>query len=48
MARGEVRAIRRAMRDREGELRDAALERLRHAMRRAAARLERERREAMA
>lgn len=44
MNRGEVRAIRRAMREREGELREVALGRLRHAMRRAAARLERERR----
>lgn len=43
MARGEVRAIRRAMRQREGELREVALERMRHAMRRAAARIERER-----
>lgn len=43
MARGEVRAIRRAMRSREGELREVALERMRHAMRRAAAQVERER-----
>lgn len=42
--RGEVRAIRAAMRERQGELRDVALERLRHAMRRAAAKLEREER----
>lgn len=48
MNRGAVRALRRAMREREGELREIALERMRHAMRRAAARLERERREALA
>jgi hypothetical protein len=37
MARGEIRAIRRAMREREGVLRDIPIERLRHMMRREAA-----------
>ncbi|WLJ71175.1 hypothetical protein [Sphingomonas phage Carli] len=39
--------IRAAMRQREGELREIPLERMRHAMRRAAARLERDKREAL-
>lgn len=37
-----LRPIRNAMRDRQGELREVPIERLRHAMRREAARQERE------
>ena len=48
MADAEARAIRRAMRRKEGELRDVALERMRHAARRLASLAERERRERFA
>lgn len=48
MNAGAVRSIRAAMRDRQGELRDVALERMRHAMRRAAAAVERDKREGWA
>lgn len=44
----EVRALRRTMREREGELRAVPMERIRHTMRRVAARVERDRREARA
>ncbi len=48
MAATEARAIRRAMRDKQGELRDIALERMRHAARRLAMLAERERRKRFA
>lgn len=41
-----ARALRQSIRERQGELRDATNERVRHAMRRELAALERERREA--
>lgn len=44
----EVRAIRRAIREREGELRDDACERLRHAARRYAMAASKARRGALA
>jgi hypothetical protein len=44
----EVTALRRTMREREGELRAVPMERIRHAMRRAAARAARSQREARA
>lgn len=43
-----AREIRRAMRAKQGELRDVALERMRHAARRLAMLEERERRESLA
>lgn len=48
MAGPDIRALRKAMREREGELREDACERLHHAARRLAMVAERGRREALA